>query len=110
MRNSSLVDVGLRRKLPGLNYIPKLWIVQQRLCSGRGALYAGRSHTERSGGQHTSENAGISSERMVRIHPTENLRFPEEGSSSQGKSGPKARPKGVVDGKQVKDSCTARMY
>ena len=47
---------------------------------------------------------------MVRIHPTENLRFPEEGSSSQGKSGPKARPKGVVDGKQVKDSCTAEMY
>ena len=47
---------------------------------------------------------------MVRIHPTENLRFPEEGSSSQGKSEPKGRPKGVVDGKQVKDSCTARMY
>ena len=47
---------------------------------------------------------------MVRIHPTENLRFPEEGSSSQGKSGPKARPKGVVDGKQVKDSCTTEMY
>jgi len=47
---------------------------------------------------------------MVRIHATENLRFPEEGSSSQGKSGPKARPKGVVDGKQVKNSCTAEMY
>ena len=47
---------------------------------------------------------------MVRIHPTENLRFPEEGSSAQGKSGPKTRPKGVADGKQVKDSCTARMY
>ena len=26
MRNSSLVEVDLRRKLPGLNYIPKLWI------------------------------------------------------------------------------------
>ena len=46
---------------------------------------------------------------MVRIHPTENLRFPEEGSSAQGKSGPKARPKGVVDGKQVKDSCTTEI-
>ncbi len=69
-----------------------------------------RSYTEKSGGVHTSENAGISSESMVRIHATENLRFPEEGSSSQGKSGPKARPKGVVDGKQVKDSCTAEMY
>jgi len=39
--------------------------------------------------------------RRVRIPSAENLRFPEEGSSAQGKSGPKARPKGVVDGQQV---------
>ena len=39
--------------------------------------------------------------RKVRILPAENLRIPEEGSSAQGKSGPKARPKGVVDGQQV---------
>ena len=64
----------------------------------------------RSCGLFRRENAGISSERMVRIHPTENLRFPEEGSSAQGKSGPKARLKSVVDGKQVKDSCTTEMY
>ena len=38
---------------------------------------------------------------MVRIHFAENPRVPGQGSSSQGKSGPKARPKGVVDGKQV---------
>ena len=82
----------------------------QKICSGRGALYKRRSYTEKSSGFYTSENAGISSERMVRIHPTENLRFPEEGSSAQGKSGPKARPKGVADGQQVKDSCTAEMY
>ena len=37
----------------------------------------------------------------MRISPVENPRFPEEGSSTQGKSGPKARPKGVVDGQQV---------
>ena len=43
----------------------------------------------------------MSSERKVRILPAENLRIPEEGSSAQGKSGPKARPKGVVDGQQV---------
>ena len=43
----------------------------------------------------------MSSEREVRILPAENLRFPEEGSSSQGKSGPKPRPKGVGDGQQV---------
>ena len=70
----------------------------------------GRSMTVRTCGRSRRENAGISSERMVRIHPVENLRFPEEGSSAQGKSGPKARPKGVVDGKQVKDSCTTEMY
>ena len=37
----------------------------------------------------------------MRIPSAESLRFPEEGSSAQGKSGPKARPKGVVDGQQV---------
>ena len=31
----------------------------------------------------------------------ENLRFPEEGSSAQGKSGPKPRPRGVGDGQSV---------
>ena len=57
-----------------------------------------RSHTERSGGAYGSENAGVSSEMWVRIPHTEKPRFPGEGSSALGKSGPKARPKGVVDG------------
>ena len=39
--------------------------------------------------------------RQVRILPAGSLRIPGEGSSAQGKSGPKARPKGVVDGKLV---------
>ena len=43
----------------------------------------------------------MSSVRQVRILPAENLRIPGEGSSAQGKSGPKARPKSVVDGKLV---------
>ena len=64
-------------------------------------MYEGRSHIVRGGGLHTRENAGISSERQVRNLPVENLRFPGEGSSAQGKSGPKARPQGVVDGQQV---------
>ena len=37
----------------------------------------------------------------MRILSAENLRFPGEGSSAQGKPGPKARPKGVVDGQSV---------
>ena len=48
-----------------------------------------------------SENAGMSSAMGVRILHTVCLRVPGEGSSSQSESGPKARPKGVVDGQQV---------
>ena len=57
---------------------------------------------ERTCGRSTRENAGISSENEVRIFTVESLRVPEEGSSTQGKSGPKVRPKGVADGHQVK--------
>ena len=37
----------------------------------------------------------------MRILSAERLRFPGAGSSAQGKSGPKARPRGVADGQQV---------
>ena len=52
-------------------------------------------------GRGNSENAGISSESEVRIFTVESLRFPGEGSSTQGKSGPKPRLKSVGDGQQV---------
>ena len=52
-------------------------------------------------GLYRSENAGISSEKCVRIVLAENLRFPGAGSSSLGKPGAKARPKGVVDAQTV---------
>jgi hypothetical protein len=68
---------------------------------GRGASYAGRSMIVKSCGLHTRENVGMSSERQVRILPAENLRIPEEGSSAQGKSGPKPRAKAVGDGQLV---------
>ena len=68
---------------------------------GRGASYAGRSSVVRHCGLHRRENVGISSARQVGILPTENLRFPEQGSSTQGKSGPKPRAKAVGDGQQV---------
>lgn len=61
-------------------------------------MRAGRSQIVKSGGRHTRENVGMSNERQVRNLPVENPRFPEEGSSAQGKSGPKPRPKGVGDG------------
>ena len=59
--------------------------------------------TVRTYGRSRRENAGISNESKVRILAVESLRFPEEGSSSQGKSGPKSRPKGVDDGQSVEN-------
>ena len=64
-------------------------------------MYTGRSCTGRSSGLYRRENAGISSESEARNFAVESLRIPGEGSSSQGKSGPKSRPKGVDDGQQV---------
>ena len=43
----------------------------------------------------------MSSERHARNMPVESLRFPGEGSSTQGKSGPKPRTEVVGDGQQV---------
>ena len=68
---------------------------------GRGASNARRSRSGSTGGLHSSENAGMSSENYVGIIMAENLRFPGEGSSAQGKPGAKARPKGVVDAHTV---------
>ncbi len=61
----------------------------------------GGSITGRICGRDSRENAGMSSESKVRIFTVENPRVPGEGSSAQGKSGPKARPRGVGDGQQV---------
>ena len=71
----------LRRKFPGLKFGTE---AVERVSVGRGAFCMGRSYTERSGGLYRSENAGMSSERRVRIPPVVSLRFPEEGSSTQG--------------------------
>ena len=68
---------------------------------GRGATHTDRSRSGSDCGLYGRENAGMSSESKVRIFAVESLRFPEEGSSSQGKSGAKARPRGVVDAHTV---------
>ena len=94
----------LRGKLPGLNYTPKLWIICKysylHIVVEEHSV-VGRSVIERIRGRGRRENAGISSESKVRILAVESLRFPGEGSSAQGKSGPKERPKSVSDGQQV---------
>ncbi len=43
----------------------------------------------------------MSSESGARTSAVGSLRFPGEGQSSQGKSGPKSRAKAVDDGQQV---------
>ena len=68
---------------------------------GRGAMRTGRSCSGSGSGLYGRENAGISSESGARNSAVESLRFPGEGSSAQGKSGPKLRPKGVDDGQRV---------
>ena len=82
MRNSSLVECPCAENVTGLKSIPKLG--HYIYVMGRGASYAGRSHSGSGGGLHTSENAGMSSENCVRITMAENLRFLEEGSSAPG--------------------------
>ena len=64
-------------------------------------MYTSRSHSGSGDGLYTRENAGISSESEERNLTVESLRIPGEGSSAQGKSGPKSRPKGVDDGQSV---------
>ena len=61
----------------------------------------GRSCSGSGSGLYTSENAGMSSEKYVRIILAESLRFLEEGSSAPSKSGAKVRPKGVADAHTV---------
>ena len=66
-------------------------------------MYTSRSHSGSGDGLYTRENAGISSESEARNLTVESLRIPGEGSSAQGKSGPKSRPKGVDDGQLVEN-------
>ena len=72
-------------------------------------MYTSRSQSGSVGGLYRRENAGISSEREARNFPVESLRIPGEGSSAQGKSGPKSRPKGVDDGQLVDNPVPPRI-
>ena len=88
----------MRGKYNGAKRITEAWEV----CGlGRGASNTGRSMIERTCGLYSSENAGMSSENYVGIIMAENLRFLGEGSSAQGKSGAKLRPRGVGDAHTV---------
>ena len=64
-------------------------------------MCTGRSMTERTCGLYRRDNAGMSSESRARNTAVESPRFPGEGSSAQGKSGPKPRTEVVGDGEQA---------
>ena len=68
---------------------------------GRGASCKERSMSESACGLYTSENAGMSSAKYVRIILVESLRILEEGSSAPGQPGAKVRPEGVADAHTV---------
>ena len=90
----------LRRRFNGAKIYTEAWDGTLKY-HGRRAFCAGRSQSESVGGLHRRENAGMSSEKYVRIILAESLRFLEEGSSAPSKSGAKVRPKGVADAHTV---------
>ena len=89
----------LRGKFNGAKHVTEAWDCRKVVVGER--RIQGGSQSESTGGPYSSENAGMSSENYVGIIMAENLRFPGEGSSAQGKPGAKARPKGVVDAHTV---------
>ena len=91
--------MDLRGKYNGAKHITEAWESRKGLVGERRIL--GRSMSGSTCGLYSSENAGMSSENYVGIIMAENLRFPGEGSSAQGKPGAKARPRGVVDAHTV---------
>ncbi len=76
VRNSSLVERFCAENVRGLNTSPKLWnrrellLVEEHCFFEEAILGRGRGEKRR-------ENAGMSSERKVRILPAESPRFPE---------------------------------
>ncbi len=100
VRNSSLVEWSCAEDVTGLKRDTEAKDLPI-MASGRGALNTGRSQIVRTGGQYSRENAGMSSEMHARNMHVDSLRFPGEGSSAQGKSGPKPRTEVVGDGQQV---------
>ena len=89
----------MRGKFNGAKHVTEAWDCRKVVVGER--RIQGGSQSESTGGPYSSENAGMSSENYVGIIMAENLRFPGEGSSAQGKPGAKARPKGVVDAHTV---------
>ncbi len=103
VRNSSLVKCSGAENVTGLKLVTEAAGVRDlRVVYAVGERsYAREAAARASRGGVGSENAGVSNERRVRIPPADCPRFPEQRSSAQGQSGPKARPKGVVDGQRV---------
>ena len=101
MRNSSLVKRLRAENVSGLKCITEAR--GPGIClGGRRALQAA-AKVDRQGRLERLQASMLTSvtRKRVKIPFAENPRFPGQGSSAQGESEPKARPKGVVDGKLV---------
>ena len=92
VRNSSLVECActdnvarLKHRTEAVDACPKEAGMVGERCVQR------QSQTVRTGGAHTSANAGMSSVMDVRTIHTASLRVPGQRQSTQGESGPKPR-------------------
>src|SRR5215208_4987848 len=103
VRNSSLVKCSGAENVTGLKLVTEAAGAQAprvlRAVGERPRTCEAAAQASRGGSR--SENAGMSNERGARIPSTDCPRVPEQRSSAQGQSGPKARPKGVADGQRV---------
>ena len=91
VRKSSLVECACTDNVARLKHrteaVDGSW---KRAVVGERCVLPG-SPTVRTGGAHTSANAGMSSVMDVRTIHTESLRVPGQRQSTQGESGPKPR-------------------
>ena len=95
-RNSSLVERFRADNVAGLKPVTEAADPWTWFTGGRGAFH-GRYTPDREDRYRAMEETlpAQVAIRRVRTPPAESLRFPEQGQSAQGKSGPKPRPKGV---------------
>lgn len=85
----------LRRRLAGLKPVTE---ATDQVIGGRGAFLTWRSHTVRSGGMLGSENVGLSSAKTGENPVRRKSKVSWGRLVLPGLVGPKARPRGVVEG------------
>jgi hypothetical protein len=83
--------------LTGLNLVPKTRASSQDGAVGKRSMCT-EAVSARNGGAHGSENVGISNKKLRKIRNHRKSKVSWATHVAPGLVGPKARPKGVVDG------------